>query len=164
MVLRGWALAKSSAPDEGIPQIRTMIDLWRSFGSELCVPYFYALLGDACLEAGRVDDGIEAVNAGLEIAERTEDRWYEAELLRLGGALRLRRGDAADEVAQRFTKAMDVARGQGARLFELRAAVALARLDGSPASRETVSALCAAFDDGLDVPDLITTRAVAGAS
>jgi predicted ATPase len=63
-------------------------------------------------------------------AERTEERWLIAELLRVSGELLLLRGDpgAAATAEAQFRQALDWARRQGALSWELRAATSLARL------------------------------------
>jgi class 3 adenylate cyclase/predicted ATPase len=165
MALGGWAAAKSGEPAEGASRIRDAIDLWRSSGSELVVPYFCALLAEAYLDGGRIDEGLEAIGSALEIAARNEDRWYEPEMRRIEGDLARAKGDA-DGAERSYRAAIDLAREQGALLFELRAANALARLqagtDGESDAREAVATLYGRFDESLDLPDLADARAVTG--
>ena len=59
--------------------------------------------------------------------EQTDERWYEAEVLRIGGKVAFRSGDTRGADTY-FEQALKVARVQGARGFELRAAMSLARL------------------------------------
>lgn len=162
MVLRGWAMARKGEAEQGAAQIRDMTALWRSFGSELCVPYFLTLLAEAYAAGGRDDEARAAVDEALELAARNEDRWYEAEMHRLSGDLALR-GDDGERAEACYRRAVEVAQGQGARLLELRAAVALARLLGElgreAEGRELVSEVYAAFDEGFDLPDLAAARA-----
>ncbi len=159
MVIRGWALARKGRAEEGIAQIRMMTDVWRSFGSELCVPYFLALAAEACGAARQFDDGLAAIDDALGLAARNDDRWYEAEIYRLAGDLHRGRGDGEGEAEAHYRKALDVARAQGARLLELRTAVSLARL-GAADGRDLVASALTSFPDGLDLPDLAAARSV----
>src|SRR6266516_122873 len=78
-------------------------------------------------EAGKVAEGLAIVEEGLGLCETTVARFHEAELWRLKGELLHRRGDA-DPAEAAFGRALEVARRRRARSYELRAAIALARL------------------------------------
>jgi predicted ATPase len=67
------------------------------------------------------------LDEALQIVQRTDERWFEAELYRHKGQLLLRQGrtQAAEEL---YHRALAIARKQRAKLWELRAAVNLARL------------------------------------
>ena len=66
-------------------------------------------------------------DGALQTVEKTGERWLEAELYRHKGQLLLRQGHpaAAEEL---YRKALGIAAEQGAKLWELRAAMSLARL------------------------------------
>jgi len=89
--------------------------------------------------------------------ERTGERWLEAELHRQKGELLLRQGhsEAAEEL---YCKALDIAREQEAKLWELRAAASLARLRRDQGRRGDARDLLAPiydwFTEGFDTPDL----------
>jgi len=92
----------------------------------------------------------------LQIVERTGERWLEAELHRHKGQLLLRQGhpDAAEEF---YYKALCIAREQEAKLWELRAAVSLARLrrdQGRAGAHALLSPIYGWFTEGFDTPDL----------
>jgi hypothetical protein len=72
------------------------------------------------------------VEDGLGIAARTGERFWEPELLRLKGELRIAQDPqcAANEAEQTFREAIEHARSQGSILLALRAAVSLGRLLG----------------------------------
>ena len=88
------------------------------------------LLADGCLEAGRIDLGLGAVRETMALMEASDVRIDEALIYRLEGELLLRRGEDGDvdEAEVCFLKAIEVARRQEAKLWELRAATSLARL------------------------------------
>ena len=99
----------------------------------------------------------------LRIVERTDERWFEAELCRHKGQLLLRQGhnEAAEELSR---KALSIAQEQEAKLWELRAAVSLARLQrdqGRTAeARDLLGAVYAWFTEGFDTPDLKQAKAL----
>jgi predicted ATPase len=96
----------------------------RATGAELWRPSFLALLGEAYgRAAGRREEGLGVLDEALAITSRTGERAHEAELHRLRGEL-LRGGGATDELeaAACLQEALEIARRQGARSFELRAA------------------------------------------
>jgi predicted ATPase len=89
--------------------------------------YYLTYLAAACLAAGQLDEGLAVVDEGLGLCETLLGRFHEAELWRLRGELRRARGEGREAEAA-FAQALAVARRQGARAFELRAATGLARL------------------------------------
>jgi predicted ATPase len=107
--------------------IRASLYAARATGTKLYRPYFCALLADACLLAGRFAEGLAAVYSGLEAARSTNDRLYEAELLRLGGELIHAGNMATEHCATWFERAIEIAKHQEARLLELRALTSLVR-------------------------------------
>jgi hypothetical protein len=79
------------------------------------------------------------VDAGLRLAAEGDERFYEAELYRLRGELRLARSGAgaAGDAEPDFRRAIAIAAAQGAQRLELRAATSLARLGGIPDEERT---------------------------
>jgi predicted ATPase len=97
------------------------------------------------------------------LAGATQVRKVQAETLRLRGDLLLLTGDRAAAEAS-FRDAIALARNQGARLFELRAAASLARFwrdQGRPReARELLAPLYGWFTEGFDAPDLKEAKAL----
>ena len=73
-------------------------------------------------------------------------------------------GGLADEAATRYHRALAIAREQGSRSFELRAATSLARLwrdQGRRAeARELLAPVYGWFTEGFDTPDLIDAKSL----
>ena len=118
---------------------------------------------------GRLGRSDEALTLLTEIEDGlVEVGWAigAADLHRLRGEFLLTRGAAGDEAAAEasFNRAIEVARRQHARLFELRAANALARLLDSAGRRDEARAMIAAvygqFTEGFDARDLKESRAL----
>jgi predicted ATPase len=81
-------------------------------------------------KAGQITDALDAIDDAIARAERTEELWQIAELLRVKGELVLLQ-DAAPQITAAedyFQRALDWARRQGALSWELRGAARLARL------------------------------------
>ena len=113
--------------------------------------------------AGQIEKAVALVNEALQTADRTEERWLVAEMNRHKGQLLLRQGYA--ELAEEFyRKAQSIAREQEAKLWELRAAVSLARLRRDQGHRAEARDLLAPvhhwFTEGFDTQDLKEANAL----
>jgi hypothetical protein len=92
-------------------------------GAEVRALSYLGLLGDAYTQCARFEEARKALDKGLAIAERNDDRCHEAELHRLHGELLLAESpDQAGAAEYDFRKAIDTARRQQSRAWELRAA------------------------------------------
>jgi predicted ATPase len=162
-ILRGWVKVKNGDVAEGMSLLRSGSIAYRAIGQEAWMPFFIALLAAACEIAGQVEEGLTLLDDALEIVERTGERWFAAELNRHKGQLLLRqRHSEAAELLYR--KALSIAEGQGAKLWELRAAVSLARLrrdQGRHAeARDLLAPIYGWFTEGLDTADLKEAKAL----
>jgi tetratricopeptide (TPR) repeat protein len=119
------------------------------------------LKAEALGRAGRVADGLSAVEEALASTERTDESWVMAELLRIkGDLLLLQRAPGATAAAEdHFRRALDLARRQGALAWELRAATSLARLqrdqDRSADALALLQPVYDRFTEGFDTADLM---------
>lgn len=163
--LRGWALAEQRDVAAGLTQMQQGTAGLRATGNETLLPWLLAALGEAQGKARHVEEGLVAVAEALGWVERNEERSVEAELRRLQGELLL--AGAPDNLAEAeacFRHAMGVARSQGARSWELRAATSLARLwqrQGKPrAAYDVLAPVYEWFTEGFDTGDLIDARAL----
>ena len=119
-------IALGEAADE---ELAAALAAWRGRGLELDAPYWLGAIAEGRRAAGRLDEACAAVDEAIAQMERHGERIHEAELYRLRGELMLERMPAAvGPAADDLERALGVARGQGARLFALRAAMALHRL------------------------------------
>lgn len=168
-MVRGWALTVLGQLEEGLDQLRSGLAVWRGTGLNVYAPYRLARAADALLLGGAVDDALPVLDEAFAIMHRHGVRWIEAELHRVKGtALLLRPGSATGgdqaEAEERFRKAIAVARGQDARLLELRAANSLARLwrdwGKHTDARDLLEPVYGWFTEGFDTPDLQEARAL----
>jgi predicted ATPase len=163
--LRGWAMAEQGHNEEGIAQIYEGLAAYRALGAELYRPYSLTLLAEACMEMGRLDDGLNALTEALAAADEHENRIHEPEIHRLKGELRLKQDDSNTAEAQScFERAIEIARKQSAKSLELRATTSLARLLGKQGKRDEARAMLAEiygwFTEGFDTADLIDAKAL----
>jgi predicted ATPase len=157
VIYRGWVKVKNGDVTEGISLLRSGSTAYRASGVELLVPHYLDLLAAACEIAGRAEEGLAFLEDALQLVERTGEGWLAAELNRHKGQLLLCQGHskAAEEL---YLEALDIAQKQEAKLWELRAAVSLARLhrdQGCPVEAGDVLApIYGWFTEGFDTPDL----------
>jgi len=158
-MLRGWALVHQGQAQEGMAQITQGLMTYRTAGSELARPYFLTLLAEAHKIQGEAAAGLTVLTEALALVDTTGERWYEPELYRLKGELLLQQHvDHQAEAESCFHHALEIARHQQAKSFELRTATSLARLWQQQGKRQEASDLLAPvygwFTEGFDTPDL----------
>jgi predicted ATPase len=146
-------------------QVRQGIAAFRATGSAVAVPYFSALLADVSAHLGHTEDGLQALAEAHALMEQQEERWWEAEVSRLRGVLLLQQtGTLPTEAETCFRQALDVARRQEARAWELRAAMSLCRLWQRQGKRTEAHELLAPiygwFTEGFDTADLQEAKAL----
>jgi tetratricopeptide (TPR) repeat protein/predicted Ser/Thr protein kinase len=161
---RGWAVAELGDVG-GIEEVQTSLAASLANGSLAARPHFLSLLADVLLKTGRRADALNVVSEALEAIASTGARCYESEALRLKAELAMRPGSADVSGAQALAmRAVEVARSQSCRGFELRALVTLVRLSGqSTVAKEAETSLrflLAGFTEGLETRDLVGARRV----
>ena len=181
-LLRGWALTQQGETEEGISSMREGLSAMEAAEGVLGISHFLGLLASVYQKEGQGEEGLATVAKALAFVERTEERFYEAELHRLQGELLLsndERGMMNDErkteretaahtriqeVEQCFHKAINVARQQQAKSWELRAATSLARLWQHQGKQDEAHDLLAPvyrwFTEGFDTADLKDAKAL----
>jgi predicted ATPase len=164
LACRGWALAGLEQVEEGISQAREGVAITRATGAELVVPLSLAMLAEAYKGAGQTKEGLATLTEALATAHRTGERWYEAEIHRLKGELLWMQGADAGEVEACFQCAIEVARQQQAKSWELRAVMSLCRLWQEQGKRKEARKRLANvydwFSEGFDTPDLQEARSL----
>ena len=159
--MRGAALVGLGATEEGIVRIQQGLTETRRKGATFYVPFGLAFLADALARRGDHAEALAAAREGLEVASKTGEHIWDAELRRLAGIAlvglnRLEEGQTA------FDEALTIARRQQAKSYELRTATSLARLWGELGRRAEARKLLAPiydwFTEGLDTADLEDAR------
>jgi predicted ATPase len=119
----------------------------------------HCALAEAYQASGKAQEGLEVLRRAQELMERTGERHLAADLSRLKGELTLQGTPTAiGEAEAAFHEAIEIARNQGAKLYELRATTSLARLLRNTNRRNEARAMLAAiynwFTEGFDTADL----------
>jgi class 3 adenylate cyclase/predicted ATPase len=156
-VLRGSALLARRDVGEATTSIRAGLASRQANRWQLFQPHHLATVGEVLSRAGDYEGAAAALAEAKAMIEATNERWWDAEIRRLGGMLLLTRGEL-DESERCFTEALGIARQQQAKSLELRAAVSLARLLGEQGRRaeahEVLAPVYGWFTEGFGTIDL----------
>jgi predicted ATPase len=140
-IVHGWASAVQGRTGESLRQIRQELAVQLATGSVSGGPWMLVLLAEVCERTGQTEEGLCAINEALVAPE---ERFTEAERHRLKGRLLLRQAAADEAEAEAcFHQALDIARRQQAKSWELRAAMSLIRLRQRQGKRDEAHALLA---------------------
>jgi len=140
------------------------LDAFQASGAELTLSFQFSTLGEAYTQAGRFEDARQALDKGLAIAEKNDERCHEAELLRLRGELLLAESQEQATAEHCFRQAIETARHQRSKTWELRATMSLARLwqrqGRRDDARDALAAVYGAYSEGFTTPDLVNAAAL----
>ena len=164
---RGWAIAVQGRVENGIEQMRQGLVAARMAGSEVAhAGRITTLVGIySNRQLGRAIEGLQLLDEAQVMVHATGGRIFEAELYRLRGELLLQRSfDAFNEAEHCFHQALDIARNQAAKSWELRAATSLSRLwrdqNKCGEARELLAPIYSWFTEGFDTADLQSAAAL----
>jgi class 3 adenylate cyclase/predicted ATPase len=125
---QGWAKWSDSAEESGLAEMRRGLAITREQSTAWFLP-LEAALAEAEAAAGETAAGLKRLDAELAELERTEQRYYQAEMHRIRAEILLQRDPADTTPAeQSLQAAIAIAQSQKALSFELRAAMSLAKL------------------------------------
>jgi tetratricopeptide (TPR) repeat protein len=163
--VRGEAIAEQGRTEEGIAEMLKGLAAMHAIGFEANRAFQLAQLAKAYSEVGRLDEALSTLEEALAEADQNEERKNLVERLRLKGELLLRQsGTHAAEARTCFERAIEIARTQGAKWFELRATMSLARLLARQSHREQAHTMLADiynwFTEGFDTADLKDAKAL----
>jgi len=158
---RGWCLAALGDPDEGISVLTAGLASLDATGCILGRPTVLMLLAGAYRLAGQPGVGLSHLAEARRLAESTQERWVAAEMLRLQADLLIQTGNHAAAESS-FRDAVALARRQGGKLWELRAATSLARLSAEQGrhaeARNLLEPIHGWFTGGFDAADIADAR------
>jgi predicted ATPase len=158
-ILQGWADAQKGQATTGIARIREGMAAREATGARHYTPLFLTLLAEALALAGKIEEGLAALDEALAKAAVSGEKGWDAEIHRLRGEFtaRLPYPDPA-KAEDSFRTALAIAREQGTRGYELRAATSLARLWREQGwrgkARDLLAPLYGSFTEGFDTADL----------
>jgi tetratricopeptide (TPR) repeat protein len=187
LYLRGWALAEQGQLEEGLAQMQQGITAFCATGAGLALAWRLAGMAQVYGKMGQPEEGLRVLAEALEIVTATHERHHEAEIYRLKGELLLAQEGKSqnakvktrkskvtnppipapnlqEEAEACFLKAIEIARQQQAKMWELRATVCLARLwqrqDKRHAARNILSEIYGWFTEGFDTKDLQEAKVI----
>jgi len=165
--LRGWALAEQGEIEEGIAQMQQGLATWRTMGGKVWLPIPLSFLAEAYGKVGKAEEGLALLTEGLGLVDKNGERCREAELHRLKGKLLLKQSEGETcfrDAETCFRQALEVARRQSAKSWELRVAMSLSHLwqkqGRGEEARKLLQEIYGWFTEGFDTPDLKEAKAL----
>jgi predicted ATPase len=143
----------------GHPMAKQGNDFWNMAGGRICTAMFRGWIVLGLQGLGRIGEANTLNADNITHCRKTGDHYMEPECVRLQGELALQAGEADIEAAERsFREAIAIAQTHGAKSWELRAAMSLARLLRSRDRRaDAIACLDPVqnwFTEGLETEDL----------
>jgi serine/threonine protein kinase/predicted ATPase len=165
MVHKGAGILLQGQNEEALPLLLKGFGAFRATGAGVRVPRYLGMFVDLYTRLGKFEDARKALEEGLAVAEMNDDRTHEAELHRLAGELVLAETPEQSGTAlECFRRAIETARSQQSKGWELRATMSLARLWQRQGRRADAHlALAAVYDsytEGFTTPDLMGAGAL----
>jgi len=158
-VLVGLADAALGHPGDGMPTVKLGLDGLNESGTLFAMPLYLSWVAVAQSLDGKVPEALATIEQALQ-ANPAELAWR-PETLRLRGELRINLDETGPAEAD-FREAVALARKIGAKAWELRAAMSLARILAKRGKRDEARAMLAAiygwFTEGFDTLDLKDAR------
>lgn len=155
--IRGWAIAKLGQVNNGLEQVLQALAVFQAIGSSNLTPLLSAMAAEISLDAEQIDQGLAIVEEAHNLARNTGMNHCDAEIHRLKGELLLQRFNR-HEAESCFEQAIETARKQDAKSFELRATISLAKFllkeNRQAEARERLTKICAWFTEGRDTLDM----------
>jgi predicted ATPase/class 3 adenylate cyclase len=161
MLYRGWALVRTGKIEEGLTLAHNGLAAWELGGVGAFLQQGRFILADTCTVAGRREEAVKLLTAALAHGNQTGEKWCEARIHHLRAQLFI----ASEEWSQAelsLGAALEIARQQDARSFQLRSATSLAQLWRNQSRHREAYDLLAPiygkFTEGFDTPELRQAR------
>jgi predicted ATPase len=162
--VHGAALTELGQLDRGVAELQESIAASEARGGPFQQAWI-AYLARCYSMMGRTDEAVRMLNEALAHVERSGEKFWQAEMRRLNGeVLLVHRRTATASAEACFRAALEVARAQEAKWWELRASASLARLlrdtDRRDEARTMLAEIFSWFTEGFDLPDLKDAKAL----
>lgn len=163
--IKGRALTELGCVEEGLATLREGVAACKSVGILASHTQQLANFAEACVSAGQIDEGLDAIAQALALVEENDERHFEANLRLRRGELLLKKGrEYWTEAEDCLRRAVEIARRQRAKSWELRAVTILSRLWQERGQREEAHQLLADilgwFTEGFNTIDLQQAQGV----
>jgi predicted ATPase len=156
---QGCVLGMTGKASDAVQKLTSAFTAYQSTGATLSKPWYLSYLAKAYAECGQFDDAWRTIGAAQTAFETSNERWCEANILRMTGEIALMSpGPDPAKAEAYFERALAVARAQKAKSWELRAAMSMARLwrdQGKPQeAHDLLAPVYGWFTEGFDTSDL----------
>ena len=165
VLARGGAFALKGRSAEAVATISSGIAAWRATGSTMWLPLYLSHLATAYAGLGQFDEAWRCIDEALSAIKTSKERWFEAEANRIAGQIALLPPEPNAAKAQGyFERALQAARQQKAKSWELRAAMSMARLwrdqGKTQQARKLLAPVYGWFTEAFDTRDLKDAKAL----
>ncbi|HLN31668.1 MAG TPA: protein kinase [Gemmataceae bacterium] len=162
-IYRGASLLLQAPRQDALPRLKAALTAYRATGAGLPLSYFLSFLAEAYHQSGQTDESMRVLAEAFASAQRCGEGFYEPELHRLKGEFLLLRSPAQIADAETcFDQAIQAARQNGSKAWELRATMSLARLRKSQGKgaelQKQLSEIYDQFTEGFTLPDLADAK------
>jgi predicted ATPase len=159
------AMLQTGRPEKAYEQMKAALDIWHAWNGWTATTMGMVISAKALADLGRHEEALSTIDSCLSLGASKGERWYEAENHRIKGLILLTKTEPEEAAAEASLKnALDVARRQNAKSWELRAATSLARLwQGQCKTKEAHDLLAPVYDwftEGFDTADLKDAKAL----
>jgi hypothetical protein len=159
VIFRGWVTLRSNQM-ESLERVVNSLERLDAARHWVMLPFFMISIAEAIGGHGQRVRALSLLERAAQVVDMTEERWAEPELIRLEARFRTNK---PSEAARLLETALEKAKCQGAKLWQLRTAVDLAKIwsdEGDvAAARGVLGAVYAEFTEGLDTLELVAARA-----
>jgi predicted ATPase len=167
-IWRGSALMINRRFREGLEMMSAATALAVAANNSIMIPFHRLMAAEALAGLGRAEDAITMLDGELSTIEKTGERMYEAEILRLRGVLAAEQAgpdtSKASHAEEFLRRAIDLSKSQKAKGWELRTSTSLARLWQQQGKVKEAHDLLAPvydwFTEGFDTKDLKAAKAL----
>jgi tetratricopeptide (TPR) repeat protein len=161
---KAGAMVLQGRPKDAVGMVGRSLDDMHTLGVGCELTYALSVLGDLYVQLGQFEDARRTLDQALAISEKHDDHLHEAELHRLKGTLHLAETNHQAAAEGCFLTAIETARRQQSKAWELRATMSLARLWEGQGRREegraALTAVYSTFTEGFTTPDLVDAAAL----
>jgi predicted ATPase len=156
-IMKGWAIGCAEQLEDGIPLLQKGIEAAEE-KSLFHLPHYLSLFAVLQARAGNMQNSLSAISKAKELIAETGEHFWHADVLRIEGELGLLFGASTKEAEASLVQALEIARKQKAKSFELRAATCLAGLRRDQGNlmdaRNLLAPIYGWFTEGFDTRDL----------
>src|SRR5579885_1138450 len=119
-IVAGWAAAVEEDAHSGLEQLRAGLEMLRSTGAEIRLPFYYGLLAEICALNGNMGEALANLSSAFAFQNKNGEMWCSADLHTIQGDLLLRNKNP-EQARRSYRNAVEAARRVGSVMLEQRA-------------------------------------------